>query len=76
MRQGVAQHVHGGDEIVYVVAGEGTVRVGETPTPVRAGSLVVVPNGVGHAFERGGKNPLIVVSTLIGAPCDRADTLR
>lgn len=76
MRQGVAQHVHGGDEIIYVVAGEGTVRVGETPTPVRAGSLVVVPNGVGHAFERGGKNPLIVVSTLIGAPCDRADTLR
>jgi hypothetical protein len=38
MREGVAQHVHeGGDEIIYVVAGEGTVRIGETPTPVRPG---------------------------------------
>jgi hypothetical protein len=77
MRQGVARHVHqSGDEIIYVVAGEGTVRIGETPTPVRAGSLVVVPNGIGHALERGGKNPLIVVSTLIGAPCDRAEAPR
>jgi hypothetical protein len=76
MREGVAQHVHqSGDEIIYVVAGEGTVRIGEAANPVRAGSLVVVTNGIGHAFERGGKNPLIVVSTLIGAPCD-AETQR
>jgi uncharacterized RmlC-like cupin family protein len=77
MREAVAQHVHeGGDEVIYVVAGEGTVRIGEAATPVRAGSLVVVTNGTGHAFERGGKNPLIVVSTLVGAPCDRAETPR
>jgi hypothetical protein len=77
MREGVGPHVHqGADEVIYVVAGEGTVRIGETPTPVRAGSLVVVTNGISHAFERGGKNPLIVVSTLIGAPCDHAETLR
>jgi Cupin domain len=77
MREGVAHHVHpGGDEIIYVVAGEGTVRIGEAPTPVRAGSLVVVTNGIDHAFERGGKNPLIVVSTLVGTPCDHAETLR
>jgi hypothetical protein len=77
MREGVAQHVHeGGDEVIYVVAGEGTVRIGEAATPVRAGSLVVVTNGTGHAFERGGKNPLIVVSTLVGAPCDQAQSLR
>ncbi len=77
MREGVAQHVHpGGDEIIYVVAGEGTVRIGAAPTPVRAGSLVVVTNGMDHAFERGGKNPLIIVSTLIGAPCDHAEALR
>ncbi len=77
MREGIAQHVHqGGDEIIYVVAGEGTVRIGEATTPVRAGSLVVVTNGIGHAFERGGKNPLIVVSTLIGAPCDHAEAQR
>jgi mannose-6-phosphate isomerase-like protein (cupin superfamily) len=77
VREGVAQHVHeGGDEIIYVVAGEGTVRIGEKVAPVRAGSLVVVSNGSGHAFERGGKNPLIVVSTLVGAPCDHTETER
>jgi len=77
MREGVAQHVHeNGDEVIYVVAGEGTVRIGDAPTPVRAGSLVVVTNGSSHAFERAGKNPLIVVSTLTGAPCDHAETAR
>ena len=77
MREGIAQHVHqGGDEIIYVVAGEGTVRIGEAATPIRAGSLVVVTNGIGHAFERGGKNPLIVVSTMVGAPCDHAEAQR
>jgi hypothetical protein len=77
MREGVAQHVHErSDEIIYVVAGEGTVRIGEAPTPVRPGSLVVVTNGSGHAFERAGKNPLIVVSTLVGAPCDHAEAQR
>ena len=77
MREGVAEHVHeGGDEIIYVVAGEGTVRIGEAATPLRAGSLVVVTNHTGHAFERAGKNPLIVVSTLTGAPCDHAETAR
>jgi hypothetical protein len=73
MREGIAQHVHErGDEIIYVVAGEGTVRIGDVANPVRAGALVVVTNGTGHAFERAGKNPLIVVSTLVGTPCDRA----
>jgi len=77
MREGVAQHVHeGNDEIIYVVAGEGDVRVGDAVTPLRPGSLVVVTNGTGHAFERAGKNPLIVVSTLVGAACDHADTPR
>jgi hypothetical protein len=77
MREGLAQHAHeGGDEVIYVVAGEGTVRIGEAATRVRPGSLVVVTNGTGHAFEREGKNPLIVVSTLVGSPCDHAETPR
>jgi mannose-6-phosphate isomerase-like protein (cupin superfamily) len=73
MREPVARHVHDRlDEIIYVVAGEGTIRIGEDATPLRAGSLVVVPNGSGHSFERQGKNPLIVVSTLSGSACEQA----
>jgi len=77
MRESLAPHVHAsGDEIIYVVAGEGTVRIGDAATAVRPGSLVVVTNGTSHAFERAGKNPLIVMSTLVGTPCDRGNTTR
>lgn len=75
MRENIARHVHDHvDEIVYVVAGEGTIRIGEEATPVRAGSLVVVPSGSGHGFERHGKNPLVVVSTLVGTACEQKST--
>ena len=75
MRDGIARHVHDRlDEIIYVVAGEGAVRIGEETTPIRAGGLVVIPNGTGHAFERRGKNPLIVLSTLTGSPCEASKT--
>lgn len=71
MREAVARHVHESlDEVIYVVAGEGAVRIGEETVPVRAGSLVVVPHGSGHGFERRGKNPLIVMSTLVGSACE------
>jgi len=77
MREGIAKHAHERlDEIIYVVAGEGTVRIGEQASPVRAGSLLVVPSGTGHAIERGGRNPLTIVSTLVGAPCEQAATTR
>jgi hypothetical protein len=75
MREGVARHVHErADEIIYVVAGEGAVRIGDQAAPVRAGSLIVVPNGNGHAFERRGKNPLIIMSTLVGSACEHVET--
>jgi mannose-6-phosphate isomerase-like protein (cupin superfamily) len=70
LRDGLAEHVHDKvDEILYVVAGDGAVRVGNQTMAVKAGSLAVVPQGVAHAIERRGKNPLVVVSTLSGAPC-------
>jgi Cupin domain/Carboxypeptidase regulatory-like domain len=75
IRETVARHVHDRvDEIVYVVAGEGAIRIGEDTTTVRPGSLVVVTHGSGHTFERRGKNPLIVVSTLVGSACESAKT--
>jgi hypothetical protein len=77
MRDSIASHVHDGvDEIIYVVAGEGAMRIGQEETPLRAGSLVFVPNGNGHSMERRGKNPLIVMSTLVGSSCDRAKSTR
>jgi mannose-6-phosphate isomerase-like protein (cupin superfamily) len=72
MREAVARHVHDRvDEVIYVVAGEGAVRIGDEAVAVRPGSLVVVPHGAGHGFERRGKNPLVVLSTLVGTACEQ-----
>src|SRR5262249_14146670 len=77
MRDGLAKHVHDdADEVLYVVAGEGAIRIGDDSTPLKAGSLAIVPHGSPHAVERHGKNPLIVVSTLSGAPCQTAGNTR
>jgi len=77
IRENIAPHVHDrGDEVIYVVAGEGAVRIGGETTPIRPGSLVVVSNGNDHGFERRGKNPLIIMSTLVGMPCDSVKSSR
>jgi mannose-6-phosphate isomerase-like protein (cupin superfamily) len=57
------------DEVLYVVAGEGTVRAKGEPTDIAAGSLSVMPRGVVHSIDRRGRNPLILVSMLAGGPC-------
>ena len=71
LREALAPHVHESlDEILYVVAGEGVVRIGDEDTSLRPGVVVVLPKGSRHGFERRGKNPLVLVSTLAGAPCE------
>ena len=71
MREAVARHVHDRvDEVIYVVAGEGAIRIGDETVALHPGSLIVVPHGSGHAFERRGKNPLVVLSTLTGTACE------
>ena len=71
LRDPLAAHAHGNlDEVLYVVAGNGAIKIGEESTPVAAGSLSVIPRGLRHSIERQGKNPLIVLSTLSGASCE------
>jgi mannose-6-phosphate isomerase-like protein (cupin superfamily) len=57
------------DEVVYVVAGEGTLSVQNRLTKVSAGYFALVPRGTEHAIKRQGRNPLIFLSVLTGAPC-------
>src|SRR5262249_52735389 len=75
VRDALAAHAHDdADEMIYVVAGEGAVRVGETVTAVTAAAFSLVPRGARHSLERRGKNPIIVLSTLAGAPCAAGQT--
>jgi carboxypeptidase family protein/cupin domain len=71
VREGIAAHTHADvDEVVYVVAGEGSARIGEQVVALKPGMMVVVPHASAHAFTHSGKNPLMLLSTLSGAPCE------
>lgn len=73
LHDSIGEHTHADmDEILYVVAGEGAVRARANTSPIAAGALSIIPHGQPHAIERRGKNPLMVISILSGAPC-RAD---
>ncbi len=62
------QHA-GADGMVYVVGGEGRLRLAEREFTVSAGAFAVVPRGTTYSLSRSGRNPLIVLAVLAGAPC-------
>jgi mannose-6-phosphate isomerase-like protein (cupin superfamily) len=59
------------DEVIYVVAGEGTLRLGNRDVALSATTLSVIPRGTVRGITRKGRNPLIFVSVLSGPPCTR-----
>lgn len=77
LRDALARHAHADlDEVVYVVAGEGAIRLGDDAVTITPGSMTAIPRGTPHAIERRGKTPLIVLSTLAGAPCPTSSMTR
>ena len=70
LRDPLNQHVHeDADELIYVVAGEGTHKIAGREIALSAGILAVVPRGTPHSIERRGGRPIIVLSILSGPPC-------
>ena len=63
-------HIHDtAEEWIYVVAGEGTLRIGTTEQKLQAGTFSLVPHTMSHALIPQGRNPLIVISVLSGPEC-------
>jgi len=63
-------HTHDtAEEWIYVVAGEGTLRIGGADQKLQAGTFSLVPHTVSHTLVPQGRNPLIVISVLSGPPC-------
>lgn len=56
----------------YVIAGEGTARIGGLDTGLDAGSFVSIPRGTSHVVARRGRRPLILLATVSGTPCEVA----
>lgn len=57
------------EAMLYIVGGDGTLRIDGRDVQVAAGSFAVVPRGTEYGFTRRGRNPLIVLATLSGPPC-------
>jgi mannose-6-phosphate isomerase-like protein (cupin superfamily) len=70
LREAWINHTHDdADEWIYVVAGEGTLRLGTAEQRITAGTFSLVPHTVSHAILPSGRNPLIMISVLSGPPC-------
>jgi mannose-6-phosphate isomerase-like protein (cupin superfamily) len=57
------------DVMLYFVGGEGSLKLAASDISVTAGSFAVVPRGTTYGFVRRGRNPLIILAVLAGAPC-------
>lgn len=70
LRDSWLAHTHDdAEEWIYVVAGEGALRIGETNQRLQAGTFNLVPHTVSHALIPQGRNPLIIISVLSGPAC-------
>ena len=57
------------DQVLYVVGGNGTVRVRDQDFKAPAGSFVLIPRGATFGARRDGRNPLVALTVTMGAAC-------
>jgi mannose-6-phosphate isomerase-like protein (cupin superfamily) len=71
IREPWLNHAHeDADEWIYVVAGEGMLRIGNAADQrIQAGTFSLVPHATSHTLLPQGRNPLIVISVLSGPAC-------
>lgn len=67
-----ALHAHAGmDKLYSVVEGEGLFLLGDRDLPMRAGDLLVAPDGVPHGIRNTSSGRLLVLAVLAPAPGSR-----
>lgn len=57
------------DQTLYVVAGQGQIRLGGRDTPLVPASFAVIPRGTPYSLNRRGNTPLVVLLTRANEPC-------
>jgi mannose-6-phosphate isomerase-like protein (cupin superfamily) len=67
-------HSHTYDEVVYVIAGEGVLHIGDTDTPLAPGSCIHLPPLQEHCLENTGPTPMRVLGVFhpSGSPASKA----
>ena len=67
--QSHALHAHvGTDKMYYVLDGDGVFLLENRELPMRAGDLLVAPDGVPHGVKNTGQKRLLVMAVLAPAP--------
>ena len=62
-------HAHAGmDKLYYVLDGEGVFLLADSEVPMRAGDLLVAPEGVAHGVRNTGAGRLLVLAVLAPSP--------
>ena len=70
VRDALPVHKHAdADEVLYVIAGDATLKLGDKDFNIASGWFVLVPRGTDHVLTRRGRNPVILVSVIGGPPC-------
>jgi mannose-6-phosphate isomerase-like protein (cupin superfamily) len=71
-RESIAEHSHAdADEMIYIVAGEATLKLGDRTHNVGPAWLGIVPRGMSHVLTRRGRTPVVVLSIQSGPVCPR-----
>jgi quercetin dioxygenase-like cupin family protein len=64
-----ALHAHAGQDKVYqVIEGEGLFLLDGQHLPMKAGDLLVAPEGVPHGVRNSGRRRLLILAILAPAP--------
>ena len=63
------------DQVLYVVAGGGSMRLGNRELRAGPGLFVLIPRGAPLSAKREGRNPLIWLSVTMGATCTETTPL-
>jgi mannose-6-phosphate isomerase-like protein (cupin superfamily) len=62
---------HGMDKVYAVIEGEGVFLLEDRALPMRAGEMLIAPDGVAHGVRNTGSHRLLVLAILAPAPAGK-----
>jgi len=70
MNEPLAEHTHAdADEFIYVIAGQGAVRIGDKSEALGPGVFMLIPRGSAHVIAPAAKKPIVMLSLRAGEKC-------
>lgn len=64
-------HIHKVEEVIHVIKGKGTLKLGEESYPIEEGTVIHVPTGVKHSFSNEYDEPLKIIFAFPAVQVER-----